>query len=85
MKQMVIGSEAVKIKKQHKSPCDDCPFARAAVPGWLGEHTIGELLWIAHQEGSMDCHTRIFSKNKATECAGAAIYRRERMQAAEPR
>jgi hypothetical protein len=70
MKQLIIGSQAKPSKKQHTSPCSDCPFSRKALPGWLGTLTAEEWVQAVHGEARIDCHT---VSNQ--QCAGAAIYR----------
>jgi hypothetical protein len=68
--QFKSGDEAKPAKTQHTSPCADCPFARTALRGWLGNLTAGEWLQAAHGEALIDCHT---VSNQ--QCAGSAIYR----------
>lgn len=55
---------------QHKKPCGDCPFARTAANGWLGNLTVDEWITCAHGESLVECHTLT-----GAQCAGAAIYR----------
>lgn len=62
-------TKRIAVKRQHTSPCSDCPFARKALPGWLGGFTIASWISDAHGDNVMLCHTR----NK--QCAGAAIFR----------
>lgn len=69
-RRMVTGAEARPLKKQHKTPCADCPFARKSMKGWLGRRTVDYWVWAAHSEAQIDCHT---VSNQ--QCAGAAIYR----------
>ncbi len=66
-KQLITERKAVKT--QHKSPCSDCPWARKAMPGWLGGFTIQTWLELAHSDSLIHCHTR------DKQCAGAAIFR----------
>lgn len=70
-KQLLTVEDAVPAKSQHTSPCSDCPWARAALKGWLGDLTADEWLQQAHGEGRLDCHTLA-----GAQCAGAAIYRK---------
>ena len=72
---MITGDEAIVTKKQHKSPCSDCPWRRDSIPGWLGEMNVDEWLRLAHGEGKADCHTMKQSDSKGWACAGLAIYR----------
>jgi hypothetical protein len=67
---LVAGDQATHCESQPKLPCADCPFARTAIPGWLGDVTIEDFLLAAHGESRLDCHTLI-----GPQCAGAAIYR----------
>jgi hypothetical protein len=73
-RRLLTTGDAVLIKKQHKSPCSDCPWRRKSLPGWLGDTSVGRFLWIAHGDGRMECHTKYLAKGYA-ECAGAAIYK----------
>ena len=73
-RQCLTANEAVEEKKQHVTPCSDCPFARTALPGWLALSPVGKWLLVAHGEGRMECHTRTI-KGEAAQCAGAAIFR----------
>ena len=69
-RQLMTYKDAVLAKGQHKKPCSDCPFARTALPGWLGDKTIEEWIAMVHGETWIDCHTLL-----GAQCAGAAIYR----------
>jgi len=68
--QLLSGVDATAAKFQHKKPCSDCPWARVALPGWLGKPTAEEWLREAHGESRIDCHTLL-----GAQCAGAATYR----------
>lgn len=62
-------------KKQHTTPCNDCPWRRKSCPGWLGsEYTPEEWVNLAHLDSLIDCH-KSKAKVAHTSCAGAAIYR----------
>lgn len=69
-RQFISIDEAVSAKGQHTQACSDCPWARTAIPGWLGSNTAEEWLKQAHGEAQIDCHVLI-----GAQCAGAAIYR----------
>jgi hypothetical protein len=69
-RRLVSGDEAEKMQTQHKKPCADCPFARTALPGWLGSMTVPEWLIAIHYDASIDCHC-----TTNMQCAGAAIFR----------
>lgn len=72
---MITGDEAKVTKKQHTSPCSDCPFRRDSMPGWLGLLSVDDWVELAHGEGSADCHTTKQKGGKGWACAGLAIYR----------
>lgn len=57
-------------KKQHRSPCHDCPWRRVALKGWLGSQSAKEWVRDAHAETVVDCHI-----HTNHQCAGLAIYR----------
>lgn len=69
-KQLLTCHDAVVTKKQHTTPCSDCPWARKSMPGWLGAYTMAEWLQAAHGEGTSECHTRVDK-----QCAGFATFR----------
>ncbi len=69
-RRMVCGDDAKRTAKQHVVPCADCPFARTAMPGWLGDMGIAEWIMAVHGESLIDCHV---TTNQ--QCAGAAIFR----------
>ena len=72
MRRMCVSiEEATPAGKQHQKPCDDCPWRRDSLPGWLGGSSVEDWLVIAHSDEKIDCHTRL-----GAQCAGAAIYRR---------
>lgn len=66
--------EANECGKQITKPCEDCPFRRASLPGWLGASTPAEYCFTAHQDGIIECHTKLLN-GEPIQCAGAAIYR----------
>ena len=74
---VVSDDEATVTAKQHKKPCSDCPWARVAVRGWLGNNTAEEWVSIAHGDAPILCHTRVapIDSGFVIQCAGAAIYR----------
>jgi hypothetical protein len=72
---LITADEAKVTKKQHTSPCSDCPFRRDSVPGWLGDMSAEEWYQLAHGEGRADCHATIQADGDAWQCAGLAIYR----------
>lgn len=75
---MITSDQATAHAKQHRAPCSDCPWARAAIPGWIGPNSIEEWLAAAHSDTRINCHTRREHSGKPWvfwQCAGAAIYR----------
>lgn len=67
---LISSDQAVETRGQTKRPCSDCPWARVALPGWLGGNTKEEWIQFAHGEFKVECHTR-----QDNQCAGLAIYR----------
>ncbi len=74
-KQLLTAADAIKTKRQHVSPCSDCPFARSALAGWLAGWSVWRWLNVAHGNGRMECHTRKQCNGEAWQCAGASIFR----------
>lgn len=50
------------------SPCQDCPFRKDSLPGWLGSSRMGDYL----SKGSFVCH-----KKHDLQCAGHMLIRGE--------
>ena len=73
-RRLVAGEEAGISSRQHRRPCSDCPWARAALPGWLGNLTADEWLRIAHGESTAECHG-LTGADGPWSCAGLSIYR----------
>lgn len=69
-RQCIASDEAPVSNLQHTKPYTDCPFARTALPGWLGTVTAQEWVATLHGDGRIDCHAI-----SGPQCAGAAIYR----------
>lgn len=67
---LTTSDEAVPCERQIEKPCHDCPFARAAIPGWLGELSVEQWIAAVHGESQVQCHALA-----GPQCAGAAIYR----------
>lgn len=75
MGKMTTARQAVTLKEAPKKPCHDCPWARAATPGWLALWSAHRWLALAHGEGSSECHATKGPNNDRFPCAGLAIYR----------
>ena len=63
-----------------KKPCNECPWRRAAGPGFLGPHPADEWAAMAHSGGPIACHKTIkveedWSQPNLRQCAGAATFR----------
>ncbi len=70
-RQLITRDEAADAECQHTTPCDDCPFGRGALHGWLGGSSAQDWMLEARTDNIMPCHAI-----KKTQCAGAAIFRR---------
>jgi hypothetical protein len=70
----------MKLPPPVPKPCNDCPWRRVAMRGWLGPHSAAEWLRIAHGEQPIACHQTIRREDWEAEglrqCAGAAIFRK---------
>jgi len=44
---------------ERKVMCDECPFRKAALPGWLGPHSIEDIEKVVHSEEPFICHEEI--------------------------
>lgn len=75
-KKLLCTEEGATTKKQHTSPCSDCPWRRDSLQGWLGGYDADEFLDAARGDGPVHCHVLKRTNQAHWECAGAAIYRR---------
>lgn len=61
------------------SPCNECPWRRAAASGWLGPYTVEEWIETAHSELPIACHKTLPIGGgwgeSTRQCKGAAIFR----------
>jgi hypothetical protein len=70
MKRKLISSDqATLAPKQITQPCSDCPWARDALAGWLGDNTAEEWIRMARGETRIPCHV-----HPNVQCAGASVY-----------
>jgi hypothetical protein len=53
--------------KQHVVPCNECPFRRQSLKGWLGENNPVNFVVCAQIETPVQCH-----KKWSMQCAGRA-------------
>jgi len=44
------------IRKARKTPCDDCPFRRDSLPGWVGDSTPEDFIQTTMADVPMPCH-----------------------------
>jgi hypothetical protein len=62
-----------------KKPCAECPWRREAERDYLGPHTAGEWVELAHTDSPIACHLTINGLfqdwSELRQCAGAAIFR----------
>src|SRR5689334_14865841 len=70
------------MKKQHSTPCRECPWRTQSAKGWLGAATPVEFLQTSEAEHRMPCHMHVqyedqdwqLQANQAPQCAGRAIH-----------
>lgn len=70
------------MKKQHKTPCRQCPWKQKSAQGWLGGSTPIEFLQTSEAEHRMPCHMHVNYERadweqqaaEAPQCAGRAIH-----------
>lgn len=66
-------------------PCNDCPWRRVALAGWLGPYDAAKWLEIAHSDSAVACHKTIRTVNEQgvgdwnhpamRQCRGLAMFR----------
>src|SRR5262245_59749948 len=60
-------------------PCNECPFRKTALPGWLGPLSAEDWVSLLHSDAPIACHMTIDVSQDwegASQCAGAANMRR---------
>ncbi len=70
------------MKKQHKTPCAECPWRRASAAGWLGASNPEEFAAVSKSATRMPCHLHVNYEDPEWEetvpdvpqCAGRAIF-----------
>lgn len=63
----------------HKTPCNECPWRRAHMPGWLGGYDVEEFIGqVQHDGPPLPCHKTIpgDGTDARSMCAGALIFMR---------
>lgn len=67
---------------QHRQPCQECPWRRDSIPGYLGASNVIDFLETEESEARMPCHMQVDYErddwreqaDNAPQCAGRAIY-----------
>ena len=54
-----------------KKPCDDCPWSKKSLPGWLGPHSLEEFQDFFNLDYPYPCH-QTFEKPNEHVCVGLA-------------
>jgi hypothetical protein len=67
------------MKSLSDKPCNECPFRKKSLPGWLGQHTIDEIYEFKNSDENFTCHlTR--ETGKEHMCAGYVHFRNNHCQ-----
>jgi hypothetical protein len=57
--------------RQHKTPCNECPFRRESPRGYLGGNSPQRFAFLANHDGDFECH-KTTNKVIPAQCAGRA-------------
>lgn len=67
-----------------KKPCNQCPFRKKSLPGWLGDASPEQFMATVMQDHEMPCHStvdysdprwrRSLSTKKVSYCKGSLIF-----------
>jgi hypothetical protein len=74
-----------------KQPCNDCPFRRASMPGWLGAGSPESFLDCLQRDEPLPCHQTVdyedplwaekwSAQEVGSMCAGALVFMANKMQ-----
>ena len=56
-----------------KTVCNDCPFSKDSLRGWLGPHTLEEILDTQQYEGLFSCHMRRKDESSEEEIRNGSL------------
>lgn len=55
------------MKQTRKNPCNECPFRKKSIAGWLGPWTVQSILQQAHGEAGLGCHVDVEKKKNLSD------------------
>jgi len=59
-----------------KKPCDECPWRRKHLSGWLGGYEPSDFVLSVETSARVSCHKTLNDGKKPALCAGALIFMR---------
>ena len=73
------------MKLLHTTPCNECPWRRSHMPGWLGGYTPEQFVGqVQHDGPPLPCHKTIKEGKSATAlCVGALIFMKNSCKSAQ--
>lgn len=74
------------MKLKHKKPCDECPWRRSHMPGWLGGYEAEDYIRQIQFDGPpLPCHKTFPEGNGPAKamCAGALIFMKNSIKSAQ--
>ncbi len=66
-----------------KKPCNECPFRRKSIPGWMGDATPEEFIEATMADAAMPCHMTVdyedpnwpsMNQPETSYCYGALVF-----------
>lgn len=57
-----------------KTPCNECPFRKNSIPGWLGPHKIEDFRTMASADVDFKCHMELDTLGDEANTCGGYIY-----------
>jgi len=76
---LIASSLNNRSRRQHNTPCSDCPWRRDSLPGWLGGTEVKDFLLLGHRDEKYNCHVIVNQ-----QCAGLAIYKSNTCKRVDP-
>lgn len=66
------------MKNNLKEPCNECPFRKNSIPGWLGGVSVKDTYQgVMHDEENFACHlTRHRPEEEMSRCRGSLLFLR---------
>lgn len=60
--------------KLRETICSECPFKKDSLPGYLGPHSLDQVLWSQQQELPFSCHKERTDKSDISDIVSGKLH-----------